>query len=212
MSCMTRAFAPRSSIALRVRGRAKRRSAIRCIFSPTSGTQRSERQVAKTLTKGHALFARLVELYKLRDIVCRDRERERLRRRHQQMDQDPDLRFGRQRHALQGGEKNAKQEETERKEMTHLSCSRSLSVSLLALSRQKSSFLCVGDHVRCPLASSDLYSSKVLLVRFVFPKRRGFRKKSTRKDQSDSRRRKDRDCEEAKTGARLLTSCHQSST
>lgn len=43
-----------------------------------------------------------------------------------------------------------------------MSCSRSLSVSLLALSRQKSSFLCVGDHVKCPLASSDLYSSNVL--------------------------------------------------
>lgn len=40
--------------------------------------------------KGHALFARLVELDKLRDIVRCDRERERLRRRHQQVDQDPD--------------------------------------------------------------------------------------------------------------------------
>lgn len=46
--------------------------------------------------------------------------------------------------------------------MTHLSCSRSLSVSFAALSRQKSSFLCVGDQVKCPLASSDLYSSNVL--------------------------------------------------
>lgn len=45
--------------------------------------------------KGHALFARLVELYKLRDIVRCDRERERLRRRHQQVDQDPG-KFGHQ--------------------------------------------------------------------------------------------------------------------
>lgn len=41
----------------------------------------------------------------------------------------------------------------------HLSCSRSLSFSLPALSRQKSSFLCGGVHESCPDSSSDLYSS-----------------------------------------------------
>lgn len=43
-----------------------------------------------------------------------------------------------------------------------MSCSRSRSTSLCALSRQKSSFLCGGDHVSSPDASSDLYSSYVL--------------------------------------------------
>jgi hypothetical protein len=49
--------------------------------------------------------------------------------------------------------------------MADLSCSRSLSLSLQALSRQKSSFLCGGVHASWPDLSSEVYSSYVLWSR-----------------------------------------------
>lgn len=89
-----------------------------------------------------------MELDELSNIVCGDCEGQRFLRRDQELDE----RSAESKWPSATGPDGTS-------EQTYLSCSRSRSVNFDALSLQKSSFLCGGDHVKCPVANSDLYSS-----------------------------------------------------
>lgn len=122
---------------------------------------------------GGALLCAVVELDKLGEVVGGDGERRRVVRAHQDVHEDPVCARARSERSHPFVVSHAHREreatkgrgaERRREPSTHLSCSRSRSTSLGALSRQKSSFLCGGDQVSWPDASSDLYSSQVLLA------------------------------------------------